>query len=76
MASYGGSISPEESRNSFFSYEGADAPSVSAKEEVRKKLNEDIEAFLKQGGQIQHVDMGIVSDPPKKPESNYGRRPI
>ncbi|MBL4607169.1 MAG: hypothetical protein JKY01_04995 [Pseudomonadales bacterium] len=76
MANYGGSISPEESKNSFFSYEGEDSNNISAKDDVRKKLNDDIDEFLKAGGLIEAVGMGITSDPPKKPESNYGRRPI
>jgi hypothetical protein len=76
MASYGGSISPEETKNSFFSYEGEDGNNITAKDDVRRKLKDDIDEFLKTGGRIQHVDMGITSDPPKKPESNYGRRPI
>ena len=76
MASYGGSISHEESKNSFFSYEDGECGSVSAKDDIRKKLNDDVEEFLKTGGRIEYVDMGITSDPPKKPESNYGRRPI
>ncbi|MBV1871317.1 MAG: hypothetical protein KUG83_02105 [Gammaproteobacteria bacterium] len=76
MASYGGSISPEESKNSFFSYEGEEGNNVSAKSDVRQKLSADVEAFLKLGGEIKHVSMGVTSDPPKRPESNYGRRPI
>ena len=76
MASYGGSISPEDSKNSFFSYDGESENNLSVKDDIRQKLNDDVEEFLKTGGRIEHVDMGITSDPPKKPESNYGRRPI
>jgi len=76
MASYGGSISSEETKNNFFSYEGEEGNSVSVKDDIRRKLSDDVEEFLKTGGRIKHVDMGITSDPPKKPESNYGRRPI
>ena len=76
MASYGGSINSEETKNSFFSYEGEEGNNVSVKDDIRRKLSDDVEEFLKTGGRIEHVDMGITSDPPKKPESNYGRRPI
>ena len=47
-----------------------------AKELERKRLQADVEAFLAAGGTISRVDANIVSDPPKRPESNYGGQPI
>ena len=75
-SSYGGSISNEDSTNSYFSSEAGEGRSVSAKEEVREKLRQDVEDFINAGGHIEEAAMGVSSDPPKKPESNYGRRPI
>jgi SutA-like transcriptional regulator len=49
---------------------------VAAREDVRKQLAADVEAFLKRGGAIQDVAQDVRADPPKKPESNYGRGSI
>ncbi|WNO09005.1 hypothetical protein [Teredinibacter sp. KSP-S5-2] len=49
---------------------------LSAKERERQKLQEQIDAFLASGGQIQQIDSNVIADPPKKPESNYGGQPI
>ena len=50
--------------------------SLSAKEIERKKIQEEIEAFLKSGGAINEIAPNVTADPPKKPESNYGGQPI
>ena len=50
--------------------------SVSSRAHVRNQLEDDIEAFLAKGGAIQRVDPHITADPPKKPSSSYGSRPI
>lgn len=50
--------------------------SVSSREHIREQLSSDIEAFLSQGGAIKMVDPNVTADPPKKPASNYGSRPI
>lgn len=47
-----------------------------AKEMERKRLQADVEAFLAAGGTINRIDSNVVSDPPKRPESNYGGQPI
>lgn len=49
---------------------------MSAKETERKRIQAEIEAFLQQGGQITQVDTNVMTDPPKRPESNYGGQPI
>ena len=54
----------------------AEAHSVAIKEPVRSQLAADVERFLKQGGQIQEVPVDFRADPPKRPESNYGRGSI
>ncbi len=50
--------------------------SISSKQTIRRQLQEDIELFLKKGGSVQRVGTHITADPPKKPSSNYGSRPI
>lgn len=46
---------------------------VAAREDVRRKLAADVEAFLKRGGAIQDVPQDARAEPPKKPEGSYGR---
>jgi hypothetical protein len=50
--------------------------STAAHRKLRESLASDIEAFLARGGSIQKVDDNVMADPPKKPQSNYGSRPI
>ena len=52
------------------------AYTVSAKADVRDQLADDVERFLKHGGGIEEVPRDFRADPPKKPESNYGRGSI
>ena len=54
----------------------AETHSVAIKEPVRSQLAADVERFLKQGGRIQEVPVDFRADPPKRPESNYGRGSI
>ena len=50
--------------------------SVSSKENIRQQLQDDIEAFLASGGQVDRIAANVTADPPRKPVSNYGSRPI
>lgn len=50
--------------------------SLASKEAERRRLQEEVEAFLKNGGRIQEVAPNVVADPPTRPESNYGGQPI
>lgn len=43
---------------------------------TRQQLEADVEAFLDQGGKNEQVDMYVTADPPTKPVSRYGGRPI
>lgn len=54
----------------------AASASVKARNKVRDSMAADIEAFLARGGQIQQIDDNVMQDPPRKPTSNYGSRPI
>lgn len=47
-----------------------------ARESERARLAGDVEAFLSSGGRIREVAIGERADPPKRPESNYGRGAI
>lgn len=53
-----------------------DLPSVEAKQKERDALARAMEEFLARGGKVQEVDPNVVADPPKKPDSKYGSRPI
>jgi translation initiation factor 1 (eIF-1/SUI1) len=50
--------------------------SLAAKNREREELAKQIEEFLARGGTINEVDSNVCSDPPQKPSSNYGSRPI
>lgn len=49
---------------------------LSGKHVEREKIQMEVEAFLKGGGKITCVDTSTMSDPPRRPESNYGGQPI
>lgn len=50
--------------------------SLTSKEHIRQQLEDDIQKFLSTGGEIKQVDPHVTADPPKRPQSNYGSRPI
>ena len=50
--------------------------SLAAKNREREELQRQIEEFLSRGGTINQVDANVCADPPQKPSSNYGSRPI
>lgn len=50
--------------------------SINAKERERSELQKQIDEFLSKGGEIQKIGANVSADPPKKPTSNYGSRPI
>lgn len=51
-------------------------PSIEAKQKERDELARAMEEFLARGGRVQEVEPNVVADPPKKPDSKYGSRPI
>ena len=53
-----------------------DLPTPEAKQRERDELARAIEAFLAKGGKVQEIEPNVVADPPKKPDSKYGSRPI
>jgi|GEM_PF-711995 len=50
--------------------------SIAAREALRQQIQDDVEAFLARGGVISEIEPNVVSDPPRKPQSNYGGQPI
>ena len=54
----------------------AETLTVSSKEAARRQLEEEMERFLASGGKIRQIPADESSDPPKKPVSSYGSKPI
>lgn len=54
----------------------SDVHSIQAREPVRSRLAADVEAFLAQGGNVEEVPKDYRADPPKRPQSTYGRGAI
>ena len=54
----------------------AETLTVSSKEAIRRQLEEEMERFLARGGKIVEVPADETSDPPRKPTSSYGSKPI
>ena len=60
----------------FNQFDDAVTRTVEAREDARIQLENDIQNFIKTGGAVEEVAAHITADPPKKPVSNYGSRPI
>ena len=56
--------------------EEEELPSIEAKQKERDALAKAMEEFLSRGGKVQEIEPNVVADPPKKPDSKYGSRPI
>lgn len=54
----------------------AESLTVSSKEALRRQLEEEMERFLAKGGKVQEIAPDVTADPPQKPVSNYGSKPI
>ena len=59
-----------------FYYDDGRDRTLSSKDAARRQLEEDMAKFLGGGGAIQSIEPNVRADPPRKPESNYGSRPI
>ena len=55
-----------------------DGPNDAAlsRDSMREQLEAQIRAFIAEGGKIKQVPNNLRSDPPRKPETHYGSRPI
>ena len=49
---------------------------VSQVEKGCSVLDSEIEIFLNGGGKINFIKPNVMGDPPKRPESSYGSKPI
>ena len=67
---------PAASKKTKKEAEPEELPSIEAKQKERDALARAMEEFLARGGQVQQIDSNVVADPPKKPDSKYGSRPI
>lgn len=69
---------PEVSEKEFFGTkeDHAEDRSVTSRERSRTQVNEQVAEFLARGGRIDEIQPHVTADPPKKPSSNYGSRPI
>lgn len=56
--------------------EDADERTVASRDHLRQELSRDVEAFLARGGKINYIEPNVVADPPRKPEGDYGSRPL
>ena len=77
----GGGDAPESgggksSKKAKAAEEVEELPSIEAKQKERDALARAMEEFLARGGKVQEVEPNVVADPPKKPDSKYGSRPI
>lgn len=58
---------------------GEDSPderTVASRQKLREEMAAEIDAFLARGGKIAQIEPNVTADPPRKPDSDYGSRPI
>ncbi len=54
----------------------AQSRTVASRFRIRRKIQDDVEAFLSRGGRIDEINPNVTADPPRRPVSNYGGRAI
>ena len=69
-------LNDSSSDSGIITYDDGRERTLSSREAERRKLEEDMKQFLSGGGEIRQIDRDVRMDPPKKPTSNYGSRPI
>ncbi|MVW73857.1 transcriptional regulator SutA [Pseudomonas xionganensis] len=69
-------VPASKSKKAKAAVEVEELPSIEAKQKERDALARAMEEFLARGGKVQEVEANVVADPPKKPDSKYGSRPI
>ncbi|BAN51225.1 transcriptional regulator SutA [Metapseudomonas resinovorans] len=67
---------PSSGKKAKAAVEVEEMPSIEAKQKERDALARAMDEFLARGGKVQEVEPNVVADPPKKPDSKYGSRPI
>ena len=56
--------------------ESPDERTVESRRRLRDMLNAQVEEFLAKGGKIEQINPNVIADPPTRPSSSYGNRPI
>lgn len=56
--------------------ESDDTHSIAGRARVRAQLQQDIEAFLSQGGRIQEVETSFRAGSPRKVEADFNNRAL
>lgn len=69
-------VSKKRKKTAASSEDELEGASLAAKERERQLLAQQIEEYLARGGKVQEVNDDVLNDPPRKPESKYGSRPI
>lgn len=76
MAKKKSKVTEDKSANDA-TYDGSgELRTMTSNRSVREQLSDDIAKFLQSGGEIVEVEKNLMADPPQKPASNYGSRPI
>ena len=65
-----------EGKTIFVKDDGELLRTLNARKNIRAQLDEDIEAFLSKGGCVEEIDVNVMTDPPTRPISKYGGKPI
>jgi hypothetical protein len=56
--------------------ESPEERTVASRQKQREEMEDQIAEFLARGGKIAHIEPNVTADPPRKPDSDYGSRPI
>lgn len=56
--------------------ESPEERTVASRQKQRQEMEDQIAAFLASGGKIAQIEPNVTADPPRKPDSDYGSRPI
>jgi hypothetical protein len=56
--------------------ESPEERTVASRQKQREEMEAQIAEFLARGGKIAHIEPNVTADPPRKPDSDYGSRPI
>lgn len=54
----------------------AEERTIASRQALRDEMDRQVAEFLSRGGEIKKIDPNVTADPPRKPESDYGSRPI
>ncbi|MDB6062310.1 MAG: hypothetical protein JWM78_2413 [Verrucomicrobiaceae bacterium] len=56
--------------------ESPEERTVASRQKHREEMEQQISEFLARGGKIAQIEPNVTADPPRKPDSDYGSRPI